>query len=144
MLKQNVVAAREEQLRLWVRDLPRAERVRFFRAAEKELKDPDTYAVLNYIFIAGLHHFYLGRWMRGLANLLVFSLGVVALLLGMIPLGVILLVGISILELYALFRAQTIVQAHNNEIMQRIYSGLASVGSVEKEHNENTLRGGTS
>lgn len=131
MLKQNDVAAREEQLRLWVRDLPRAERARFFRAAEKELKDPDTYAVLNYIFIAGLHHFYLGRWIRGLANLLIFSLGVAALLLGMIHLGVILLVGISILELYALFLAQTIVQAYNNEVMQRIYTRLISAEALD-------------
>ncbi|MFO7831693.1 MAG: hypothetical protein R6V18_06880 [Desulfuromonadaceae bacterium] len=140
MLMQEEVDAREEQLRSMVRELPQTKRAEFFRAAEKELKDPDTYAVLNYIFIAGLHHFYLGRWGRGLVNLLIFSVGIFALFMGLIPFGIILLVGISAIELYALFRAQTIVQAHNNDIMQHIYSRLTSAGNPEEKQKKTHLQ----
>lgn len=124
-LNQSEVDAREEELRLQVRELPDDKRKLYFERAEKELKDPDTYAVLNYLFIAGLHHFYLGRWFRGLINLTVFGAGVYLLFLEQWQNGFIVIGIITVLELYALFRSQVIVKHYNNDISQQILDSLA-------------------
>jgi TM2 domain-containing membrane protein YozV len=124
MLKQNEVDAREEELRLQVRELPDEKRKTFYERAEKELKDPDTFAVLNYLFIAGLHHFYLGRWLRGLINLVVFSAGVYLIWLEQWSNGLIIIGIITLLELYALFRSQIIVKHYNNRISADILDSI--------------------
>jgi len=107
-----------------VRELPDAQRKSYFEQAESRLKDPDTYAVLNYLFIAGLHHFYLGRWLRGLINLAVFGGGVYLMFLDQWRNGFIVIGIITALELYALFRSQIIVQHYNNSISEEILDSM--------------------
>ncbi len=124
MLKQDEVDAREEVLRLRVRDLPDEQRKLFYGRAEKELKDPDTFAVLNYLFIAGLHHFYLGRWLRGLTNLVVFSAGIYLIYLEQWRNGLIVIGVITALEFYALFCSQIIVKHYNNRIAADILNSI--------------------
>ena len=124
MLKQSEVDAREEEIRLTVRELPDAQRKRYFEQAEKELKDPDTFAVLNYLFIAGLHHFYLGRWFRGLINLSVFGVAIYLMYLGQWQNGFIVFGIITAVELYALFRSQIIVKHYNNNISREILDSI--------------------
>lgn len=114
----------EEHLRNLVRQLPDDKRLEYFRRSEKTLKDPDTYATLNYLFIAGLHHFYLGKWVRGLLNISVFGLGLLLLLAGHAIVGGLIILAISTIELYALFNAQNIIQKYNNSVMQQIYNDL--------------------
>lgn len=111
----------EERIRKLVRELPDEKRLIFFKRAEKNLKDPDTYATLNYLFIAGLHHFYLGKWIRGSINFFIFLLGVVLLFTGQAFIGVLLLIVISLVELKALFRSQILIQEYNNDVMEAIY-----------------------
>jgi TM2 domain-containing membrane protein YozV len=124
MLSEAEVNEEEERIRQRVRQLPDDKRFVFFRKTEKQLKDPDTYATLNYLFIAGLHHFYLGNWVRGLFNLAVFLTGMVMLFTPLFIPGILLIITISAVELFALFKAQVIVQAHNNAIMNRIYQEI--------------------
>jgi len=119
-LNKDAVEREEEALREAVNRLPDNQRKWVYAEAEKAIKDPDTYAVLNYLFLAGLHHFYLGRWGRGLVNLTVFLAGLICLIFGGVLLGIILIIGITVIELYALFRSQTIVQQYNNEIMREL------------------------
>lgn len=116
-----VIQAEEERIRQWVRELPDDKRLAFFKQAEKSLKDPDTYATLNYLFIAGLHHFYLGKWIRGSINLLIFVAGVLCIFAGLTGLGILILIAISAVELKALFKAQLVIQDYNNGVMQAIY-----------------------
>jgi len=125
MLSDDEVTAEEERLRQLVRQLPEDMRFAFFQQAEKRLKDPDTYAVLNYLFVAGLHHFYLGNWLRGLINIFVFLVGIVMLFTPLIVVGILFIIIISVIELYGLFRAQIIVQAHNNAVMKMIYQEIS-------------------
>lgn len=125
MLKQQEVDAREEEIRLVVRELPDTQRKSYYEQAERELKDPDTYAVLNYLFIAGLHHFYLGRWLRGLINLALFGVGIYLLFLEQWQNGFIVIAIITAVELYALFRSQIIVKHYNNIISQAILDSIA-------------------
>ncbi|MDX1391363.1 MAG: TM2 domain-containing protein, partial [Rheinheimera sp.] len=98
----------------------------FYQQLSRELRDPDTYATLNWCFLAGLHHFYLRQWARGAVNLAVFIAGVILLFSVASWLGLVLIVAISVVELWALFRAQIIIQNWNNQIMRRL---LAHYGS---------------
>ncbi|MCC5878907.1 MAG: TM2 domain-containing protein [Idiomarina sp.] len=116
MLTKKDVNAEEERLRGLIRQLSDIERKAFYEAVRREVKDPDTYAVLNWFFICGLHHFYLGKWWRGAINLTGFCLAILLMGLGMANIGVVVLVLILTIELGALFRAQIIVQAWNNAI----------------------------
>ena len=111
----------EERIRKLVRELPDDKRLIFFKQIEKGLKDPDTYATLNFLFIAGLHHFYLGKWVRGLINIIIFLIGVFFVFAGFVGMGIFILIAISAIELKALFKAQLIVQDYNNEVMKMIY-----------------------
>jgi hypothetical protein len=103
MASKQAVEEKEETIRKLVRELPDNSRLMFFKESDKKLKDPDTYAVLNYIFIAGLHHFYLG------------------LFNGYTSIGVIIIAAITILEFYELFQSEIIVKEHNNSVMEQIY-----------------------
>ena len=119
MLKQQAVDAEEERLRQLANALPDAKRREFYRAVKAELKDPDTYAALNWFFITGLHHFYLGRWGKGAVDLAAFLAGVVLLAFQQWLWGVAIILAVSIWELGALFRSQLIVQDWNNQVYQR-------------------------
>jgi len=130
MLSKELVQAQEENIRNKVRGLPDEARLAFFSASELELKDPDTYATLNYIFIAGLHHFYLGKWRYGLVNITLFWAGIAIFFLYSAGLGAMLVVGVTLLELYEMFQAQLMVQHHNNGVMEAIYNDLVRVDSA--------------
>ncbi len=124
MTSKEEVQEKEENIRKLVRELPDDRRLKFYKESEKKLKDPDTYATLNYIFIAGLHHFYFCRWGRGLINIVVFWVGVMILFTDYTGVGVIIIIAISIFELYELFKSQTIVQEYNNCVMEKIYQNI--------------------
>jgi len=111
----------EERIRRLVRKLPDEQRLRFFKKTEQRLKDPDTYATLNYLFIAGLHHFYLHKWVRGSINLSIFLFGVMLLFTGLAVLGAIVLIAITLIELNALFKSQLVIQEYNNTVMEAVY-----------------------
>jgi|TARA_R100000750_G_scaffold13603_1_gene8697 TM2 domain-containing membrane protein YozV len=97
----------------------------FHFASWKRCNDPDTYAVLNWFIMAGLHHFYLGKTQRGVINLCVMLVGLV--FLPFLPIvGVIILVGIVIVELPQLFKSQQIVHAYNNNVMRELIHKVKS------------------
>ncbi len=120
MLKQAEVDAEEDRLRNLASALPDDQRSLFYRDLKRELKDPDTYAVLNWFFLTGLHHFYLGRWLPGAIDLGLFLVGIVVMINGEILLGLGLILLVTLWELWALFRAQIIVQDWNNKIYRRL------------------------
>lgn len=124
MLNAAVVEEQQDQIRRQIREMSDEQRRTFYTLSEKKIKDPDTYATLNYIFIAGLHHFYLGKWSLGLMNIAIFWGGVAALFLKYIELGIALIVGIAIFELFELFKSQAIVQNYNNLVNQEILNKI--------------------
>lgn len=124
MLKESEVHAQEEALRRKVRELPDELRKQYYERAEGQIRDPDTYAVLNFLFIAGLHHFYLKRWIRGLINLSIFCGGIALIFMDMWQYGVGAIAAVTIVELYTLFRSQIIVRAYNNEVMREILDSI--------------------
>ncbi len=114
------VKQHEEALRLQVRQLDDLQRKQFYHQFNQQMKDPDTYAVLNYLFLAGLHHFYLGKMSRGWLNLLVFGVGLLLIVVGLGWIGTALIVLISVIELKALFQSETVVTDHNNRLMESL------------------------
>ncbi|MGO3296966.1 TM2 domain-containing protein [Marinobacter sp.] len=116
MLKQEEVDAEEESLRKAIRELSEERRAEFYRQAGKSVKDPDTYAALNWFFVAGLHHFYLGRWQWGLIDLGALFVAIGCFLAGLIWPPVVLLLTVYSWELWQLFRSQVIVQDWNNRL----------------------------
>jgi len=117
-LDSNAVNRQEEEIRDRMRDLDEKARKRVYALAEKKTKAAETYAMCNYIFIAGLHHFYLGKTMRGLVNLVIFIIGL--LTIPFYGIGLLIIFGITIVELPTLFRSQTIVKDHNNKVFMRL------------------------
>ena len=51
----------ENKLREQVAALSVEQKRKYYAQELKHIKDPDTYAALNWIFVMGLHHFYLGK-----------------------------------------------------------------------------------
>ncbi|MGH1370864.1 MAG: TM2 domain-containing protein [Cellvibrionaceae bacterium] len=120
------VKQHEEALRLQVRQLDDSQRKQFYHQFNQQMKDPDTYAVLNYLFLAGLHHFYLGNMSRGWLNLLVFGAGVLLMVVGLAWMGIALIVLISVIELKALFQSESVVTDHNNRLMESLLTQFRS------------------
>lgn len=118
-LRTAEVRERDEALRERIRNLPDHARKKFFKDYNLKIKDPDTYAVLNWFFLAGLHHFYLGNLMAGTFNLLIMVTGIVQLFQNP-PIGITLIGLILLLEVPALFRSQVIVANHNVNLGGRL------------------------
>ena len=123
---------REEGLRVRLRSLDDSQRKEVFRRFNRCLKDADSYAVLNYVFIAGLHHFYLGKWARGLVNIAIFWVAVGLMLAGSIVAGLIILLAITVFELRELFQSQVIVLAYNNDQLERLLDELGGTRNTAR------------
>ena len=123
-LRKEEVQRREEALRLRVVDLDSSQRKIYYDRVTKAIRDPDTFAVLNYFFITGLHHFYLGRFVRGLTNLAILVVGILLWADGY-P-GYWLILVVVLIEFMALFRSEVIVQDYNNEVSEKILAELES------------------
>lgn len=105
--------SQEDQLRKEIATLSNEQKKQYFSIEEKRIKDPDTYAVLNYFFLAGLHHFYLGKYLFGSINLIAMLIG----LLFIETFGWLIFVAVIVIELPQLFRSQKVVQKYNNQVM---------------------------
>lgn len=111
----------ECQLQEQVACLSVAQKRKYYAQAFQQIKDPDTYAILNWAFVIGLHHFYLGNWWRGSLNLSLMLLGITFYFSNFLTtFGLVLVVGVFIAELPMLFNSQNVIYQHNNQSMRRI------------------------
>ncbi len=121
-LKSEEVDQKEDELRSEISALNEEHRKSFYKLFSNNLKDPDTYAVLNFFFITGLHHFYLGNHIQGSINLSGLIVGVILMLGGIDGpwvLGLSIIILIILMELPALFRSQIIVKNYNNLLSEQ-------------------------
>lgn len=120
-MSEEALRQEEEQLRDEIAKLNSEQKKRYYALEITQVKDPDTYAALNWAFVAGLHHFYLGKWQRGLVNLMVMLIGGLLYFSHLLPLfGGVMILLIFIIELPQLFNSQKIIHQYNNEIMKRL------------------------
>ncbi|WP_121626932.1 TM2 domain-containing protein [Poseidonibacter antarcticus] len=115
------VKKEEELLRNKILLLSDENRKVFYENVEKQIKDPDTYAALNFLFLTGIHHFYLQKWLKGTINLSLFVFGLILLFGSTFSygFGLGILLAVFILELNELFRSQIIVQDYNNKVLEK-------------------------
>ncbi len=123
-LRRENVDRHREELRGRVNALEASRRKAYYERFKRELKDPDTYAVLNYFFLAGLHHMYLGKFLRGSLNFFILLFGLGLMIGGFPVIGLLLMVLILLTELMALFRSEVIVNHHNNQLSEDILAML--------------------
>ena len=130
-LRSQTVEEQEENLRNTAGELEETERKFFFKRFSEEYKDPDTYAVLNFFFIGGLHHFYLKKYVRGFVNLSLSLYGFVLMFaapfqrindyqVGAFGAGISILALVTLIEIPNLFRSQTIAKDYNNRLSRKI------------------------
>ena len=125
-LNQDLIDHKSESLRKKVSLLSEEERKEYYDLFIPMLKDHDTYAVLNYFLLAGLHHFYLGKLMRGSLNLTVLITGISLIIFTKyIFVGTLAIFFILLTELLALFRSQIIVKNHNNLLSEKILNSIS-------------------
>ena len=127
MLKLNkeLVEYQNQRLKEKVSNLSDEQRKHYYSLLEPALKDHDTYAVLNYLLVAGLHHFYLGKFLRGAVNLIVLASGIGLIFFSdNVLIGILLIIFVLIVELMALFRSQIIVMNHNNLLAEEILESI--------------------
>ncbi|UAA37650.1 TM2 domain-containing protein [Paraneptunicella aestuarii] len=121
----------EDALRKEISQLPPEAKKHYYELEKQCVKDPDTYAVLNWFFAAGLHHFYLGNTGRGAINAVIMLIG----LLMIQTFGIFLILLVIIIELPQLFKSQSIVYQYNNNVMRRLLAEVKNEVEEAKHHD---------
>ncbi len=120
-MTEEMLRQEEEALREQIYQLPVQQKKQYYALEVAQVKDPDTYAALNWAFVAGLHHFYLGKWLRGFFNIVLMISGIILYFATQWPLiGGGLVVFVFVIELPQLFSSEKIVHIHNNQLMKRL------------------------
>ncbi|MCG9548328.1 hypothetical protein L1D27_07890 [Vibrio harveyi] len=111
----------EELLRSQVNSLPEHQKKEFYERQSKSLKDPDTYATLNWFFLGGFHHCYLGKYALFALELILLIVSIVGFVLGH-PSAFLILTLLIIYELPQLFFSQKIARQHNYQLSCEIFN----------------------
>ncbi|CAH1529454.1 hypothetical protein ACPV3O_03710 [Vibrio rotiferianus] len=113
----------EELLRSQVNSLPEHQKKEFYERQSKSLKDPDTYATLNWFFLGGFHHCYLGKYALFALELILLIVSIVGFVLGH-PSAFLILALLVIYELPQLFFSQKIARQHNYQLSCEIFNDV--------------------
>jgi len=119
----NILEGKEELLRNQINTLSELDKKTFYKEQTGKLKDPDTYASLNWFFLGGFHHFYLGKFKLFAVELLILLVAIIMLSIGF-DFAVYLLVILALFELPQLFFSQKIARQRNYEISLEILNAI--------------------
>lgn len=133
MFSEKVLNLEEHELREQVRSLSDTQRQYYLQLETAGLKNPDRYLFLNRLFPLGLHHFYLGRWGRGVLNSGLTVAGMVLLGTHQLWSGLMLLTAVVFIEIPQLLNARHLVHSHNNRVMAR---SLRRAQKLESQHSQ--------
>lgn len=123
-MRKEALDAEEERQRAEVAALPPEQRKAYHAEAVRRIRDPDTYAALNWSLLLGAHHVYVGDWLRFSLDLAAVIVGVLLLTAGQVVIGIVLLVLVGAWEMFDLFRSETIVREHNLRITDGLLKSL--------------------
>ncbi|MFS1429068.1 hypothetical protein LMH73_018460 [Vibrio splendidus] len=118
------IESKEDSLADMIRILSHEQREAYYTRLASEVKDPDTYASLNYFFILGLHHLYLGKseTFAVETSALLFSIMLISTdITALGIMGAISLIAIAGYQMSQLFLSQRMVRKHNYETSISIY-----------------------
>jgi TM2 domain-containing membrane protein YozV len=115
----------EDAIREKIAQLSPELRKAYYIQESERLKDPDTYAVLCYGLMCGIHHLYLRKYTSAIVDVMLLVSCIIVFILSA-PLG---LVGFCVLAargLYFLFTSKNEVEKYNLALMKEI---LAEIGA---------------
>src|SRR5699024_7734368 len=69
MFSEKELNLEQSDMRQQIAALSSSQQEHYHRLEATALKNTTTYAMLNWLFPLGAHHFYLRRWLRGTINL---------------------------------------------------------------------------
>lgn len=120
MFSEKELNLEESDLRAQVSLLPEHKQQQYRQLTGSALKSPSTYAMLNWLFLLGAHHFYLHRWVRGTINLIVSLIGLYLIAVTDSKMtGGSLLLAVAIIEVPQLLNYEHLVHAFNNNVMRQ-------------------------
>lgn len=126
---------KEEILRGKILELNEEDRLKFYSTQQEKIKDPDTYATLNYMFFLGLHHLYSGQYKTFLVEFTAIILSIILIYSEvdfLATLGASGIIAILIYQASQLFMSQRIVRHRNYEISIEIYNNIINPSKVYK------------
>ncbi len=106
---------KEEVLRQQVKSLTDEQRKAYYTQLSKRLKDPDTYATLNWFFLGGLHHCYLRKYTLFAIEITLLIIGIIGIASGH-TIAWLIIAGLFIYELPHLFFSQKIARQYNYDV----------------------------
>lgn len=112
---------KEDLLRQQVNALPQDQKKAYYKEQAEKLKDPDTYAALNWLFLGGIHHCYLGKYTLFLIEITLLVISIIGLVLGHSS-AIYILIALILYELPQLFFSQKIARQHNYEVSCQIFN----------------------
>ena len=101
----------------------------FYREQSELLKDPDTYAALNWLFLGGIHHCYLGKYRLFAIEITLLIIAIIGFIVAN-PYAIYLLLLLALYEMPYLFFSQKIARQHNHEISCCIYDEITVTTSA--------------
>ncbi len=118
----------ENELREQIAFLNSEQKKQYYLLESQQVKDPDTYAALNWAFLAGFHHFYLGKWLWGFIDLSLMAFGFLLFYItDNLWIGFGVLFFVFIIELPQLLDSQNIVYKYNNQLMRNLIQQVSNV-----------------
>ena len=111
----------EELFREQLNALPKEQKKAFYELQSKKLKDPDTYAVLNWLFLGGIHHFYLKKYVLFAIELMLLTVSIIGFFLGHAS-SIYIIILLCIYELPQLFFSQKIARQYNYNLSCDIFN----------------------
>lgn len=117
------IEEKEAQLMQLVSELSAANKKLFYKAQLGAIKDPDTYATLNWFFLGGIHHIYLGKYRLFIIELMLLITSISGWFLGFNQ-ALFILLALALYELPQLFFSQKIVRQYNYQVSKDIYQKL--------------------
>lgn len=114
---------KEDRLRQQVSSLPEKQKKVYYKEQSQKLKDPDTYASLNWFFLGGFHHCYLGKYVLFIIELILLSISIIGLILEHSS-SIYIIAALALYELPQLFFSQKIVRQHNYDVSCQIFNEI--------------------
>jgi len=111
----------EALLRVKVTALSEDKKRAFYQLQSKHLKDPDTYAALNWLFLGGVHHYYLGKYVLFALELTLLIIAIIGFSLGYSS-AIYIIILLTIYELPQLFFSQQITRQYNYNLSCNLFN----------------------
>ncbi|MFT6907704.1 MAG: hypothetical protein ACJAS1_004388 [Oleiphilaceae bacterium] len=114
---------KEDLLRQKINALADDKKKVYYREQANKLKDPDTYASLNWLLLGGFHHFYLGKYKLFAIEFTLLIISILGFIFASQS-AVFIIIALILYELPQLFFSQKIARQHNYDISIQIYNDL--------------------